>query len=166
MIMNEEKINEVGELLNINSSDIKESKKGKFFKRFTYPITQIAFFIVSSITGLLFGYWENRVHTGYPFTSYTRVYTTGVPIFLLIHSGNAVFSSLTYRKYKLSKFHTFFIIISNLIFSFLCFILFYKLIYKDPFLGYAVRYGSYKKIKNKAKYSMVVFLENNSTIKK
>ncbi|MCG3217316.1 MAG: hypothetical protein KAS63_11345, partial [Candidatus Heimdallarchaeota archaeon] len=97
--MNKEKINEVGELLEINTSDIKESKTRMFIKRFTYPLVQIAFFIISSISGILLGFWEKQTQPGYPYTSSNRFYTLGIPTILFIHSGNAIFSTKTRKKF-------------------------------------------------------------------
>ena len=163
--MSKKKINEIGELLEINSSDIKESKTRTFIKRFTYPLVQITFFIISSISGILLGYWEKQIQIGYPFTSFTsftRIYRAGIPTILIIHSGNAVFSTKTRKKFGLSNFQTIFIVIINLILSFFSFYFLYQIFAKNQYFGVVPAYGSYRKKINRMKQSKVFFLKKNS----
>ena len=149
--MNKERINEVGDLLEIDTSDIKESKFKVFIKRFTFPLVQIAFFIVSTLSGTLLGYWEKQIQLGYPFTPITRIYRAGIPTLLIIHSGNTLFSIKTRKKFGFSNFQTISMIIINLILSAISFFVLYKVVTTNPALGGTVRYGSYNR-----KYSEIM----------
>ncbi len=146
--MNKEKINEVGELLEVDTSDIKETKFKTIMKKLTYPLVQITFFLITSISGVLFGYWENRVPSGYPYASFTRIYRAGIPTILIIHSGNAVFSTKTHRKFGLSKFHAILIIILNIVISIASFVLLYIAIENVPHFSGIVAYDTYRKPKS------------------
>ena len=159
--MKKEKINEVGELLEINASDIRESKTRTFIKRFTYPLAQIAFFIVSSISGILLGFWEKQIQNGYPYTSSPRVFRAGLPTILLIHSGNAVFSTKTRKKFGLLNFQIIITVFMNLILSFLSFYFLYQYISKQEIFCISTLYGSYKKKINRIN-QFDIFFEKNS----
>ena len=160
--LNKKKISEVGELLGVDTSDIKETKFKTVIKKITFPLVQIAFLIASSISGILLGYWERKIQIGYPYTSFTRIYRAGIPTILIIHSGNAVFSTKTHKKFGLSKFQIIPTIIINLILSSISFFMLYRLIRRDPAFGGSVRYGSYKRKKNRVMHSNVFFAKEKS----
>ncbi len=145
--LNKKKINEVGELLGVDTSDIKETKFRTVLKKITFPLVQIAFLIASSISGILLGYWEKQIQPGYPYASFTRIYRAGIPTILIIHGGNAVFSTKTHRKFGLSKFQIIPTIIINLILSSISFFMLYRLFKSEPALSGGVRYGSFRKRK-------------------
>ena len=153
--MNKAKMNEVGELLEVDASDIKETKFKTLIKRYTYPLIQIGFFIVSSISGVLLGFWQKQIHPGYPYSSFTRIYRASIPTLLIIHSGNTLFSLKTNRKYGFSKFQAVTIVIINLILSTISFFLLYQLL-ADQVLGLNILYGSYRKKVNRLSQSNVI----------
>ena len=153
--MNKEKLEEVGELLEVVSSDIKESKFKAFIKRFTFPLAQIAFFTISSISGVLLGFWEKQIHPGYPYSSFTRIYRASIPTLLIIHSGNTLLSLKTRKRFGFSNFQVIFTVIINLILSTISFFLLYQLL-ADQVLGLNILYGSYRKKINKVKQSNVI----------
>lgn len=155
--MKKEKITEVGELLEIDNSDMKVSKTKMLIKRFTYPLVQISFFIVSSISGILLGYWEKQIQGGYPYTASPRVYRAGLPTILLIHSGNAVFSIKTRKKFGLLNFQIIISVLMNLILSFLSYYFLYQYIAKQEIFCMAILYGSYDRKRNRKNQSIVLF---------
>lgn len=147
--MDKERINEVGELLEINPSDLKESKFKVFVRRFTYPLVQIVFFLSSVISGILLGYWEGQIQIGYPFNQITRIYRAGIPTLLIIHSGNAFFSIKTRKKYGVSNPLTIVTVFINLILSTISFLYIYKFMEANTGLSGTVRYGTFYKKSDK-----------------
>ncbi|NPD88871.1 MAG: hypothetical protein HGN29_09100 [Asgard group archaeon] len=143
--MDKGRINEVGELLEVAPSNLKESKFKVLVKRLTYPLAQIAFFIFSIISGILLGYWESQIQIGYPFNQITRIYRAGIPTLLIIHSGNTLFSIKNRKKYRISNFLTGSIVIINLILSAISFFFIYKFMDANLGLSASVRYGTFHK---------------------
>ena len=159
--MKKEKLNDVGELLEVQSSDITESKIKKFLKRFSYPLAQIAFFLLSSISGVLLGYWERQVEIGYPYNSLTRIHRVGIPTILIIHGGNAVFSTKTRKKFGLTNYKIIVIVIINLLISFISFYTLYPIVADRIYFGIMPMYGSYKKKNNRNNLSKALFMKKN-----
>lgn len=147
--MNKEKINEVGELLEVDHSEIKKSKVTQIWRNITFPIIQASNFILSSILGLLFGFWENKIPSGYPYSGpFKRIYTFGIPIILSLNSGNVIFSFKKFEKSRLKKSHAILIVILNIVISIASFFLLYIVIENVPPLTGAVEYNTYKRFKN------------------
>ena len=147
--MNKKKINEVGELLDVNHSEIKKPKTKQIRKIITFPIIQASNFILSSILGLLFGFWENKVPSGYPYNApLKRIYTFGIPVILSLNIGDVILSSKNYKKSGLKKFHAILIIILNIVISIASFVLLYIAIENVPHFSGTVAYDTYRKPKS------------------
>lgn len=143
--MNKEKIDEVGELLEVDRSDIKISKINQIWKKITFPIIQASNFILLSILGLLFGLWENHIPSGYPYSGpFKRIYTLGIPITLGLNSGNVFLSMKKLKESRLKKLHGVLIVIFNIIISVASFFLLYLIIEDVPRFSGVVEYGTFK----------------------
>ncbi|NPD88872.1 MAG: hypothetical protein HGN29_09105 [Asgard group archaeon] len=148
--MNDEKINEVGNLLEIDSSDIQESKQKKIWKKLIFPVVQISTIVLSAILGALMGYWENNRSSGYPASwLYPRIFFLGPIALFGFIVGNISISSKNYKKIGLRGVYAAIIIFMNILISVASLAFTYMAIRTTPpvILGSYVMYGTYKKPK-------------------
>ncbi len=146
--MNKEKINEVGELLDVDYSEIKESKVKQIRKKLIFPIVQLSNFIFTSISGALFGFWENKANSSYPYSSLIpRIYGLGILTILGLNTGNAIISKKIYKNAGLKKTYTILIVFLNLIVSAASFVLLYIAIENVPTFTVSVDYDTYRGLK-------------------
>ena len=149
--MNKEKIQEVSEMLNIESSEVIESKIKRFFRKMTFPFIQVGFYLFSSLSGLVFGYWENEKPSIYPWGFIPRVFFLGPLLILGTNTGNAVLSIKTNNRYGLNKERKIGVVLLNIVFSFISFFIFYGLIenisdkLNSPCFSVEYYYGVYSK---------------------
>lgn len=148
--MNKEKINKVGELLEVDYSEINETKRKWVRKKLIFPIVQISNFILSSISGTLFGFWENQKPSGYPYSGgLHRVFTLGILTFLGLNTGNIIISKKSYKHAGSKAIYSILIVFMNLIVSAAGFVLLYIAVENVPPLSGAVAYNTFKKPKCK-----------------
>ncbi len=98
--MNEEKLNEVGALTEVDSKDITRRKVIKKITLGYYYLIQFAFFLFSSLVGLVFGLYSRSI-AAYPYTGFPQRYIYGPIILALTHGGNLGLSYLLSRKKRL-----------------------------------------------------------------
>jgi len=143
--MNNEKIVLVGDLVDVNPSDVKQKKK-RIIGRLVFYFVQLFVFLFSSLLGYLFVLWEHEYRTGYPNFFIPRFVYLG-PIFLFnVHGGNAAFSYSLKKKHKFSNIEVIPTLIINIIVSFISFFMIYLLFYQPRvYYGVAPLYGVYQK---------------------
>jgi len=147
--MNKEILEEVGKLLDVDSSEIKESKIKQIWRKLTFPLVQISSFILSLISGVLFGYWENQIPSTYPYGGFVpRVHSIGILTILGLNTGNIIFSTINHKKSGLRTLHTILIVFLNVAISIAGFFLLYHAIESVPPFTDTVDYDTYRKTKN------------------
>ena len=132
--MDKGKINEVSNLLDIESSNVVDSKVIRVLKRMIFPLIQTGFFITSSLLGLAFGYWEKAVSSEYPygvFGEITRAYFWGPIALTSIGAGNLTLTIITRKKLGIERLLGVIVVLLNLGLSFLSFFLIYHSILGD-----------------------------------
>ena len=100
MKINEDRLEEVGDLVDVDSSNL---TKNGFKKNITlgyYYLIQFGFFIFSSLVGLGFGLYGNSL-SYYPYSAYPQRYIYGPIILALTHGGNLGLSYQLSRKKRL-----------------------------------------------------------------
>lgn len=98
--MDEKKLEEVGALTDVNPNDL---TKNGFRKKITlvyYYLIQFAFFIFSSLVGLVFGLYSRSI-AAYPYRGFPQRFTYGSIILALTHGGNLGLSYQLSRKKRL-----------------------------------------------------------------
>ena len=98
--MNEEKLNEVGALTEVDSKDLTKKKIRNKITLVYYYLIQFAFFILSSLGGLVLGLYGKSIVT-YPYVSFSQRYIYGPIIIALAHGGNFGLSYQLSRKKRL-----------------------------------------------------------------
>ena len=149
--MNNEKLDEVAKLLDVESSEVVDSKIKRIMKEITFPIVQMAVFGLSSILGLTFGNWENKNPSIYPYGLIPRVYTLGAFLIVGINTGNIIYSSINRKKVGINPIRIFIIVMLNFALSFISFFLLYNFIEEiaqsinNPCYTVSYMYGVYDK---------------------
>jgi len=99
--MKEDKLKKVGDLVDVDSSNL---TKNGFRKKITlvyYYLIQFGFFIFSSLVGLGFGLYGNSLASFYPYSAFPQRYIFGPIILALTHGGNLGISYQLSRKKRL-----------------------------------------------------------------
>ena len=149
--MTNEKIKEIGKLLEVDPSDIQESKPKKIWKKLIFPLVQVSTIILSAILGALMGYWENNRPSGYPSSwLYPRIFFLGPIVLIGFIAGNISISSKNYKKIGLRGVYAAIVIFMNILISVASLAFTYMAIRTTPpvILGSYVMYGTYKKSKH------------------
>ena len=100
MKINEDKLEKVGDLVDVDSNNL---TKNGFRKKITlvyYYLIQFGFFIFSSLVGLGFGLYGNSL-SFYPYNAFPQRYIYGPIILALTHGGNLGLSYQLSRKKRL-----------------------------------------------------------------
>ena len=140
--MNKEKIDEIGQKLNVNSSDIKPMKSQNSFKKHSFWIANAITFILSTIFGIISGVIDKNFYlSNYPYISpdYFSLFSLlGVSS---INIANGVYTIPKRKYFNLNQIMRIGIYVINLIISFAV----YRIIYQSfgPYSA-AIKYGVYK----------------------
>ena len=140
--MDNKKIDEIGEKLNINSSEIKPIKSPNWFKKYSFWKMQTINFVLSNLFGIFFGLIDRITYlSNYPYF-YTNYYTTfsilGVSS---INIANGVYTIPKRKYFNLNQTKRIGIYIINLIISFTVSIILFQSLGS---YGVAIKYGVYK----------------------
>lgn len=140
--MNNEKIDEIAEKLNVNSPEIVQKKYQKWFKKHSFWKIQTTNFVLSNLFGIFFGVLDRITYlSNYPYI-YTNYYTTiSILGISSINIANGVYTIPKRKYFNLNQTKRIGIYIINLIISFaVSMILFQSL----GSYGVAIKYGVYK----------------------
>ena len=142
--MNNRKIDEIGEKLNVNSSEIKSNESPNWFKKHSFWIANATTFILSILFGIISGViFENIYLSNYPYTySYSyKPRTYGLLGISSINIANGVYTIPKRKYFNLNQILRIGVYIINLIISFAV----YRIIYQSfDTYGAAIKYGVYK----------------------
>ena len=140
--MNNKKIDDIGQKLNVNSSEIEPRISPKRFKKHSFWIANATTSILSILAGIIFGIIETRDYlSNYP---YTDPYKFGPHSFYGVFSiniANGVYTIPKRKYFYLSQIKRIGIYIINLIISFATYWVFYRLLGS---YGNAIAYNVYK----------------------
>jgi len=98
--MNENKLEEVGDLVDVDSNNLTKNGYKKKITLVYYYLIQFGFFIFSSLVGLGFGLYGNSL-SFYPYSAFPQRYLYGSIILALTHGGNLGLSYQLSRKKRL-----------------------------------------------------------------
>ena len=140
--MDNKKIDEIGEKLNVNSSEIQPRKSPNWFKKHSFWILNTTNFVLSSLMGIFFGVIDRNTYL----SNYPYIFTNEYSIFSIfgvssINIVNGIYTIPKRRYFNLNQIMRIGIYIINLIISFaVSTILFQSL----GSYGVAIKYGVYK----------------------
>ena len=100
MTINEDKLEKVGDLVDVNSNNLVGNGFRKKITLVYYYLIQFGFFIFSSLVGLGFGLYGNSL-SFYPYSAFPQRYLYGSIILALTHGGNLGLSYQLSRKKRL-----------------------------------------------------------------
>ena len=151
MKINENLLEEVGDLVDVDPTDIKQKKRKKLHGYLIHYFVQVFVLLLSSLMGYLFVLWEYSDRSTYPYNTFSRHTILGSISLFTLHGGNAVHSYFHKKRYKHRFFEVYPEIFVNLIISFISFFMIFNALYQDPFvpLGIVVDYGVFRKEKEK-----------------
>ena len=154
MKINEDKLEKVGDLVDVDPTDIKQKKRKKLHGYLIHYLVQVFVLLLSSLMGYLFVLWEHSDRSGYPYTSlspFLRHTYLGSISLLTLHGGNAAHSYFQKKRYNLSFVEVYPAILVNLIISFISFFMIFNALYQEPFYGLGVlpAYGVFTKKNSK-----------------
>ena len=135
--MDNEKIDEIGEKLNVNSLEIKK-KPLKRFNKFSFWIIHSTNFFLSILVGVTFGIIGK---SNYPYQSTNKISAYSLIGVSSINIANGVYTIPKRKYFKLNQFMRIGIYIINLIISFAVSMFLFQSLGS---YGAAVRYGVYK----------------------
>ena len=154
--MNEEKLNEVGELVEVDSKDITKSKVKKKVTLIIFYFIQLGFLAISSFVGFLFGL-SNNASNSYPYVGFNPSYIFGPIIVAIIHGGNL---GMYYRMSKNNRlimkegtndkplpFHIYPVVFLNILLSVFCFFSIYNAMISGYVFTSTTDYGVYTRKK-------------------
>ncbi|MHA1201142.1 MAG: hypothetical protein ACTSQ4_01300 [Candidatus Heimdallarchaeaceae archaeon] len=150
--MNENGLEEVGDLVDVDPNDIKHKKRKKLHGILIHYFIQIFVLLFSSLMGYLFVLWEHSDRSGYPYGTIPRYMSLGSISLLTLHGGNVAQSYFHKKRYKLPNIEVFPAVFVNLIISFVSFFMIYGAFYQappPPPLGVVVAYGVFEKDKSR-----------------
>ena len=101
MTINEDKLEKVGDLVDVDSNNLTRNGFKKKITLVYYYLIQFGFFIFSSLVGLGFGLYGNSL-SFYPYSSFSQRYLYGSIILFLTHGGNLGLSYQLSRKKRLT----------------------------------------------------------------
>ena len=151
--MNKEKMEEVSNMLALESSDVIDSKVKRIFKGMIFPLIQVGFYLTSSLLGIVFGHWENNSQSTYPYGPFgglARAYIWGPVALVGISSGNLALSVTTRKRIGLHTLVAVATVLVNLALSLTSFFLLYKYIETEPqstFMGIVPLYNVHSREK-------------------
>lgn len=147
MKINEDKLEEVGDIVEVDPKVLKQQKRRKLHGILIHYFIQIFVFLFSSLMGYLFVLWEHSDRSGYPYGVFPRYMTLGTFSLFTLHGGNVTQSYFHKKRYKLHYIEVFPAVFVNLIISFISFFMIYSAFYQEPFYGFGVvpAYGVYEK---------------------
>ena len=156
--MNKEKLNEVGALTEIESKDITQKKIRKKLTLAYYYIIQFAFFIFSSLGGLVLGLYGKSIAI-YPYIAFSERYIYGSIIIAVTHGSNIGLSYHLSRKERLimkksdpkvlSLSYVYPAIVLNIVLSTISLFSIYNILLHDNILSMNTLYGVFYKGKSK-----------------
>ena len=140
--MNNKKIDDIGEKLNVNSSEIKPRNSPNWFKKHSFWIVNVTNFILSILVGITFGILENSNYlSNYPYTNSYKFSTYSLLGVSSINIANGVYTIPKRKYFNLNQILRIGVYIINLIISFAV----YRIIYQSfDTYGAAIKYGVYK----------------------
>ncbi|QEE16167.1 hypothetical protein DSAG12_01996 [Promethearchaeum syntrophicum] len=146
--MDEKRIDEIGEKLNVNSSEIKKRKSPNWFKKHSFWIINITNFVLSSLLGIIFGLFEQSYQSFYPFqTKNAKMGLLGVSS---VNLTNGILTILQKSNSISKKIQRILIFSMNLILSLIGYWVFYSLSASSSgLLGMAMDYDVYDSSKQK-----------------
>lgn len=157
--MNNEKIDKIGQKLDVNSSEIGHRKSHNWLKKLSFWTIHATNFVLSSLIGLNFGLTESHF-PGYPYFQYFN-YRTALGV-IKINMVNGIITILPPKKYyNLKRMVRIGIFILNLIISFaISHVIFYSIWLKKPApIDEGILYSVYKS-------SDVINIQNKKIIMK
>jgi hypothetical protein len=162
--LNEEKLNEVGELVEVDSQDITKNKIRKKITLVYYYFIQLGFLAISSLVGYLFGLHRNA-YNSYPYSGSDQYYLFGSLFIALVHGGNL---GLTYglkrkdmlitkvgSKAKPLPFHIYPAIFLNILLSVFCFVSIYNIMISGYVFTTTTDYGVFTR-RNSKRYRKIM----------
>ena len=142
--MNKERLDETGQLLNVDSSDIKESKSKQIWKKLIFPLVQVSTIILSAISGALLGYWGKKEPSGYPYAwVFPKIYFFGPIALLGFSTVNILISSKNYKKIGLRGVYAIIIVFLSIVISVASLVFTYMAVQNPPppLSGYVPPFG-------------------------
>lgn len=151
MKINENLLEEVGDLVDVDPNGIKQKKSKNLLSYLIYYFIQVFVFLFSSLMGYLFVLWEYSDRSTYPYTTFSRHTILGSISLFTLHGGNVIHSYFYKKRYKRRFVEVYPTILVNLILSFISFFMIFNALYQDPFvpLGIVVDYGVFRKEEEK-----------------
>ena len=117
--MDNEKIDKIGEKLNVNSSEIKPMKSQNSFKKHSFWIANATTFILSIIFGIISGVIDKNIYfSNYPYISPDYFSPFSILSVSSINIANGVYTIPKRKYFKLNQMKRIGIYIINLIISF------------------------------------------------
>ncbi len=152
--INENHLEKVGDLVDVNTSDLTKNRFGKKITLVYYYLIQFSFFIFSSLVGLVFGLYSRPIAT-YPYSGFPQRYIYGSIILAITHSGNLGLSYQLSRKKRLilskrepkilSPLYIYPIIVLNLIMSTISLFSTHNFVFDGSIFTIGTLYGVYEK---------------------
>lgn len=152
MKINQDHLEEVGDLVDIHPNDIKQKKRKKLHGYLIHYFIQVFVLLLSSLMGYLFVLWEHSDRSGYPYTSIgsNLRHTYLGPISLItLHGGNVVHSYFHKKRYNHRFIEVYPVILVNLIISFISFFMIFNALYQEPIFYGIPLYGVFNRGKTK-----------------
>ena len=140
--MDNEKIDEIGEKLNVNSSEIEPGKSQNLFKKLSFWIANAINFILSIIFGIISGVIDKNIYfSNYPYISPDYFSPFSLLSISSINIANGVYTIPKRKYFNLNQIKRIGIYVINLIIS----VAVYRIIYQSfgPYSA-AIKYGVYK----------------------
>ncbi|MBY9001813.1 MAG: hypothetical protein KGD64_12920 [Candidatus Heimdallarchaeota archaeon] len=151
MKINKDKLEEVGDLVEVDPEVIEQQKRKKLRGYLIHYYVQVFLLLLSSLLGYLFVLWEHS-DTSYPHSFTPRHVYLGPISLLILHGSNTVHSYFNKKKYHLRFVSVYPPVLVNLILSFVSFFLIYNVFYREPVyspFGVTVEYGVFNERKIK-----------------
>ena len=140
--MNKEKIDEISQKLNVNSSEIKPMKSQNWFKKYSFWIANATTFILSIIFGIISGVIDKNIYfSNYPYISPDYFSPFSILSVSSINIANGVYTIPKRKNFNLNQIMRIGIYIINLIISFAVSTILFKSLGS---YGVAIKYGVYK----------------------
>ncbi|MHA1621220.1 MAG: hypothetical protein ACTSVO_03685 [Candidatus Heimdallarchaeaceae archaeon] len=146
MKINEDHLEEVGDLVDVDPTEIKKKTRKKLHGYIIHYSVQVFVLLLSSLMGYLFVLWEHSHRSGYPYEVTLNNGFLGSLSLFAVHGGNAVHSTFHKKRYSLSKVEVYPAMIVNLILSFISFFVIFFAFYQEPVypLGVSIAYARYE----------------------
>ena len=156
MKINEDKLEKVGDLVDVDSNNLTKNGFRKKITLIYYYFIQFGFLAISGLIGILFGLYKDTNST-YPFSSFDQSYIFGPISIVLVHGGNLGLSYNLRKKDKLilrkgvtiqlSPFYVYSAVFLNFLLSIFFFLSIYQLMVSGSSFTTTTKYGVYTKKK-------------------